>query len=51
MADIDSNERAGLRRHYELIPPREDNIINKFLDKITRFLFSTDQNSNNKDSK
>lgn len=50
MADIDSNERAGLRRHYELIPPSEDNIIKKFIDKVTGFLFrTTDQSSNNKD--
>ena len=52
MTDINSNERSeGLGRHYELIPPSEDNIIEKFIDKVTGFLFSrtTDQNSNNKD--
>ena len=53
MADINSYERSGgLGRHYELIPPSEDNIIKRFIDKATGFLFrTTDQKSNNKDSK
>lgn len=53
MADINSNERSeGLGRHYELIPPNEDNIVQKFIDRVTGFLFrTTDQNSNNKDTK
>ena len=53
MADINSIDRSqGLGQHYELIPPSEDNIIKKFIDKATGFLFrNTDQTSNNKDSK
>ena len=53
MTDINSNERSegGLDRHYELIPPSEDNIIKRFIDKATGFLFrTTEQKSNNKDS-
>jgi len=53
MTDINSNKKSeGLGRHYELIPPSEDNIIKKFMDKVTGFLFrTTDENSNNQDSK
>ena len=52
MGDIDSNETASLRQYYELIPPRESNFIEKLINKVTGFLFrTTDQNSNNKDSK
>ena len=49
MTDIKSNERTkGLDRHYELIPPSEDTIVKKFIDKATGFLFRTsDQKSNN----
>ena len=52
MGDIDSNETASLRQYYELIPPGEGNFIEKLINKVTGFLFrTTDQNSNNKDSK